>query len=199
MCPLHFSKKRRTSWRLKKPNSVSELEVYPSTSAIMASEGDCPVCFEDQLEPMITPCICGFEICFWCWHTISTVGRRMRAIPIACHLFLISCPLLHKPLPQERNGLCPSCRAPYGESPTAGNFTAAKRAKSAAASGESAVSSPRSTPLPYPPKKKRILVTGVASKTLEIVRPTRGRKGRLFWAASLSLVSLFPPIRCSIY
>jgi hypothetical protein len=21
---------------------------------------------------MITPCSCGFEICFWCWHTIKT-------------------------------------------------------------------------------------------------------------------------------
>jgi len=42
----------------------------------MAGEGDCPVCFEEQNEPFVTPCVCGFELCFWC---VSLPGRQSPA------------------------------------------------------------------------------------------------------------------------
>ncbi|XP_028966669.1 CCR4-NOT transcription complex subunit 4 [Galendromus occidentalis] len=52
---------------------------------------ECPLCMETlELDDLsFFPCICGYQICRFCWHRIRT----------------------------DENGLCPACRKPFSENP----------------------------------------------------------------------------------
>lgn len=58
--------------------NTSDTDHEPST---------CPLCLEDldNTDKQFQPCVCGYQICLWCWHSICEKG----------------------------NGLCPACRTPY--------------------------------------------------------------------------------------
>ncbi|XP_073000406.1 uncharacterized protein [Typha latifolia] len=60
----------------------------------MSNQGKekCPLCMEvmDQTDQQLKPCQCRYEICVWCWHNIMTMAEK-----------------------DDKDGLCPACRAPY--------------------------------------------------------------------------------------
>ncbi|KAL6506334.1 hypothetical protein OROGR_024515 [Orobanche gracilis] len=71
----------------------------------MTDEGEktCPLCAEemDLTDQQLKPCMCGYEICVWCWHHIMDMAEK-----------------------DETEGRCPACRTPYNKEKIVG--TAAK-------------------------------------------------------------------------
>lgn len=55
-------------------------------------EGVCPICMEemDLTDKELQPCICGYEVCLWCWHFI-----------------------IQKAAKDGRDARCPACHSPY--------------------------------------------------------------------------------------
>eukprot|EP01134_Creolimax_fragrantissima_P001465 CFRG1465T1 len=54
-------------------------------------EAECPLCMEplDETDKGFFPCVCGYQICGFCWHKLRNEG----------------------------NGLCPACRKPFEDRP----------------------------------------------------------------------------------
>ncbi|KAL5224661.1 hypothetical protein ABZP36_011300 [Zizania latifolia] len=60
----------------------------------MSDDGDrtCPLCAEemDITDQQLKPCVCGYEICVWCWHHIIDMAEK-----------------------EDTEGRCPACRTRY--------------------------------------------------------------------------------------
>lgn len=61
------------------------------------TQSTCPLCLEDldTTDKQFNPCVCSYQICLWCWHSIIEKG----------------------------NGLCPACRTPYQRTQTTSSGT----------------------------------------------------------------------------
>ncbi|XP_020705804.1 uncharacterized protein LOC110116538 isoform X1 [Dendrobium catenatum] len=59
-------------------------------------EGICPMCMEemDLTDQELQPCICGYEICLWCWHFIIQTATKDGSDA--------RCPACHKPYDKEK-------------------------------------------------------------------------------------------------